>query len=65
MLGNQIMEETPQGSPRDDHAEYFENHVNNGTYSRLTLSVHGLVPNHRFFITTSGYLGIGSPDLQQ
>lgn len=64
MLGNQIMREMPQGVPKDHHAECFEDYVNNGTHSRLTLSLHGLVPNHRFFITASGYLGIGSSDIQ-
>jgi len=32
----------------------FESYVDKGTHSRLTLSLHGQVPNHAFFITTTG-----------
>lgn len=65
MLGNLVMGEMPKGLPKDYHAEYFESYISKGTHNRLILSLHGLVPNHAFFITTNGYLGIGSSDLRQ
>lgn len=65
MLGSQIVEEMPRGSPEDYHAASFEDCVNKGIHSRLTLSLHGLVSRHALFITASGYLGISSSDLRQ
>lgn len=65
MLGNLIMGEMPRGLPKDYDAECFESYIDKGTHSRLTLSLHGLVPNSAFFITASGYLGIGSSHIQK
>ncbi|KAF2829866.1 hypothetical protein CC86DRAFT_272032, partial [Ophiobolus disseminans] len=65
VLGNLIMAELPKGVPKYYHKDDFDAYVEKGTHSRLTLSLHGLVPNHVFFITTKGYIGMGSPDVQE
>lgn len=65
MLGNLIMAETPKGVPKYYHMDDFEAYIGKGTHSRLTLSLYGLVPNHAFFITTKGYIGMGSPDVRE
>jgi hypothetical protein len=65
MIGNLVMGEMPRGVPKNYHMKGFEDYVDKGTHSQLTLSLHGLVPNHAFFITTSGYIGIGPSDLRQ
>jgi hypothetical protein len=65
MLGNLIMEEKPRGVPKDYDITDFEDYVNDGRHNRLTLSLHGLVPNHAFFITSKGYIGIGPADMRE
>jgi hypothetical protein len=65
MLGNLIMSETPRGVPHDYDIVDFEEYVAEGSLNRLTLSLHGLVPNHAFFITTKGYVGMGPSDLNK
>jgi len=65
MLGNLIMAEVPKGVPKYYHVDDFESYVDKGTHSRLTLSLHGQAPNHAFFITMTGYIGIGSSDVRQ
>jgi hypothetical protein len=65
MVGNLIMGELPKGVPKNYHMNDFEDYVDKGTHSQLTLSLHGLVPNHAFFITKGGYMGIGPSDLRQ
>jgi hypothetical protein len=64
MLGNLIMKELPRGVPKDYHMDDFDNYIAKGTRGQLTLSLHGQVPNHAFFITTSGYIGMGSSDVR-
>jgi hypothetical protein len=65
MLGNLIMSETPRGVPHDYDVVDFEEYVAEGNLNRLTLSLHGLVPNHAFFITTNGYIGMGPSDIRK
>jgi hypothetical protein len=65
MLGNLIMEELPKGVPKDHHMADFENYVNNGWHSHLTRSLHGQIPNHAFFITATGYIGMGASDIRE
>jgi hypothetical protein len=65
MLGNLIMGEMPKGVPKDYDVSDFEEYVNDGRKNRLTLSLHGLLPNHAFFITAKGYIGIGPRDMRE
>jgi len=64
MLGNLIMEEKPRGVPKDYDVTDFEDYVTDGRHNRLTLSLHGFVPNHTFFITKKGYIGVGPCDMR-
>lgn len=65
MLGNLVMQEVPTRVVKDRQMIYFDRYLDQGTHSQLTPSLHGLVPNHTFFITKDGYMGIGSPDMHE
>ncbi|KAF1951453.1 HET-domain-containing protein [Byssothecium circinans] len=65
VLGNLVMEEMPRGVPMEHDMRAFEDYVNDGKHGRLTLSLHGFVPNHAFFITKMGYIGVGPSDLRE
>ncbi|KAH7086758.1 heterokaryon incompatibility protein-domain-containing protein [Paraphoma chrysanthemicola] len=64
MLGNLKMREFPTGVPKEHQEQEFEDYLDKGTYSELITSLHGHVPNHAFFTTASGYVGIGPSDIQ-
>jgi hypothetical protein len=65
LLGDLIMKEVPSGVVNVHDIIYFERYVELGTQTYLLESVYGMVPNHAFFITTTGYMGIGSPEMCQ
>jgi hypothetical protein len=65
LLGGLIMDEFPVGEAQHYHERWFdvlldqlmEEQPNNPLYESLC----GMLPNHAFFITKNGYVGIGSP----
>ena len=70
-MGNLLMSEMPMGVPKEHHRDDFDNYVSKGTnvslanFNGCASSLHGFVPNHAFFITEKGYLGVGPADAQQ
>ncbi|KAH7076570.1 heterokaryon incompatibility protein-domain-containing protein [Paraphoma chrysanthemicola] len=64
MLGNLKMREFPTGVPKEHQERDFEDYLDKGTYSELITSLHGHVPNHAFFTTAGGYVGIGPSDIR-
>ncbi|KAF2028166.1 hypothetical protein EK21DRAFT_70251 [Setomelanomma holmii] len=67
MIGDFIMEEFPVARADDIYLELETLLEGQGRYSpnsELWESVCGMVPNHVFFVTQSGYISIGPPDTQ-
>jgi len=67
-IGDLIMAEYPVERAKPAHERYFSKLLKSlsegKTQGSLYESVCGMVPNHTFFITKQGYIGIGPPDTQ-
>jgi hypothetical protein len=68
MIGDLIMTEFPVERARPSHEELFEELLAQmstriPTRSPLCESLCGMVPNHAFFITKAGYIGMGPPKI--
>ncbi|CAO2651423.1 Nn.00g039930.m01.CDS01 [Neocucurbitaria sp. VM-36] len=67
MLGDLIMDEFPVERAKDSHEVLFERAKNRLAQGKPEIpnvvleSLRGMIPNHAFFITESGYIGIGPP----
>ncbi|KAI8941941.1 hypothetical protein NX059_000055 [Plenodomus lindquistii] len=68
MLGDLLMSETPIGRAKAHHAQAFEEIVqrlkeNMECSGPVYESLCGMVPNHSYFVTKRGYMGIGPPQI--
>ncbi|KAJ4363410.1 hypothetical protein N0V83_009703 [Neocucurbitaria cava] len=67
MLGDLIMDEFPIDSARDEHEKHFKRARDRLAQGKPEVpnivleSLRGMIPNHAFFITEKGYIGIGPP----
>lgn len=67
MIGDLIMREFPVERAKDSHEADFQRakeHLadeGRSVPNVLVESIQGMVPNHAFFITKAGYIGIGPP----
>ncbi|KAH7408816.1 heterokaryon incompatibility protein-domain-containing protein [Phaeosphaeria sp. MPI-PUGE-AT-0046c] len=65
VVGGLVMQEFPisrtNATSTKDFDELLNTLANNATNAKLYESACGMVPNHVFFITGKGYLGVGPP----
>lgn len=64
MIGDLITNERPIRKPQWYDERDFDQYLQDGTQSDLNDALYGMIPNHAFFITTNGYMGVGPPDAQ-
>ncbi|KAJ4304634.1 hypothetical protein N0V90_000160 [Kalmusia sp. IMI 367209] len=61
MVGDLITTERPTGKPHWYHQDDFDDYVQHGTRNILHDALCGMLPNHAFFVTKDGYIGVGPP----
>jgi hypothetical protein len=64
MIGDLITYERPVARAESHHKHDFDEFVQYGTHNVLYDALSGVLPNHAFFLTKMGYIGVGPPDTQ-